>query len=549
MKYLKHIIVFGFALAALGYFAFSERGLQRVHAKFLGGPPLLMTGAPGEGTCVGCHYTYGDTNVGAGHVRITGLPAVYTPGQTYNLTVTVSDPQARSWGFEVTATDAYGRSFTNAQATTATVGTLTVSNNTTMTKRTAAVNGQTRVYVSHLNIEGIYQGRANSASWAFTWTAPSANAGDVTFYASGNAANNQVSPEGDYIYTTLALVKAPSTELLTGLSTYSTPSGSSQLDLTVNGTFDAGSKIVFYGTELMTQVVPGGLAASIPAGLLTEAGAFPVSVKLPNGAMTNTRFLVVSSAVNPHVATTTEAATYSLNVAPGEIATIFGTRLNGVANATSSGFAPAIPLPRTMQNTTVYVNGVPAPLFFTYAFGTQINYQIPYGTKPGTASVVVLRSDGEISRGTVNVVAASPGLFTLSNQGTGQAIAQNAVDNSLNGDPATVPNAKRVKKGEYLVFYGTGAGAQLVDFNTGQSVSVADGVASGANPIIATATTPTVTVGGKAANVAFSGLSPSFVGVWQLNVQVPADAPSGASVDVVITYGGATAKTLTVAVE
>jgi uncharacterized protein (TIGR03437 family) len=545
MKLLKQTIVFAFALAAVIYFAFSERGPVRVHAKFLGGPPLSMTGAPGEGTCVGCHYTYGEPNTGAGHVRIVGLPAVYTPNQTYNVTVTVADPQARSWGFETTALDALGRSALNANGTSPTVGNLSGTDDLTTTKRTSAVDGKTRIYISHFT-NGIQQGQANSASWTFQWTAPNANAGDVTFYASGNAANNQVSPENDYIYTTMAVVKSPNAEKLAGFSAYSASSGSSQVDLTVQGTFDSGAKIVFYGSELTTQSVTGGLSASVPSNLLTTAGAYPVAVREASGAVTNTRFFVVSSGVSASTVATADAASYIPTVAPGQIASLFNLGLplgNGVA------LAPAIPLPLTMQNATVYVNGVPAPLYYTSAL--QFNVQIPFSTPTGTANVLVFKSDGAISRGTVTVRGGSPSLFTINQQGTGQAVAQNAVDNSLNGDPATgaVPGMKRVKKGDYLIFYGTGLGSQLVNFSTGQPVKVSDGVAAGANPIIATATTPTVTIGGKQATVAFSGLSPAFVALWQLNVQIPLDAPSGAAVDVVINYGGVASRVVTVAVE
>jgi uncharacterized protein (TIGR03437 family) len=537
MKYLKQSIIFAFALGALAYFSFSERGPRGVHAKFLGGPPLSMTGAPGEGTCVGCHYTYGEPNKGLGHVRVTGLPAVYTPGQTYNLTVTVSDPQARSWGFEMTAVDATG--------TSTAVGNLTVADSVTTAKRAAPTpDGKTRTYLSHFT-GGIYQGQANSASWSFTWTAPNASVGDIIFYASGNAANNQVSPEDDYIYTTAAVVKSPNADRLTALSAYSASSGATQVDLTVQGTFDAGAKIVFYGTELTTQAVAGGLSASIPANLLGATGAYPVAVKQPSGALTNTRFFALSSAVNPQAATTTEGASYTLNVAPGSIASLFGTRL--VVSNTGLGVAPSIPLPLALKSSTVYVNGVPAPLY--YAGDTQMNFQIPFGTAPGTASVVVLRGDGEISRGMANILAAAPALLTTNQQGTGQVLAQNAVDYSLNGDPASLPGAKRVKKGDYLIFYGTGTGADLVDFTTRQSVKVADGMSAGASPLVATAATPTVTIGGKAATVGFSGLHPVYVGVWQLNVQVPPDAPSGAAVDVVISYAGGASKTVTVAVE
>lgn len=546
MKYLKHSIVIAFALATLGYFAFGKRDSMNVHAKADPGPPLLRTGAPGEGTCVGCHYTFGDTNVGLGNVRIIGLPAVYTPGQTYNLTLKVSDPQARSWGFELTAIDANGRSSTDTNGLSPVIGNLDIQGSPTMLKRTASVGDKTRIYLSHA-FAGIQAGQANYGTWSFTWTAPSADAGDIIFYAAGNATDNQVTPEGDYIYTTRAVVKSPTSELLTSLSSYSIASGSVPTTLTVQGTFDAGSKIVFYGNELTAQAVTGGLSATIPSNLLSDVGAFPVAVKLSNGALTNTRFLSLSSAVNPDTATTVDAATYSTNVTPGEIVSLFGT--NRFISGTGSAQAPAIPLPITMQNTVVYVNGVPAPLFYTRA--DQINFQIPFNTATGTASVVVLRGDNEITRGTVNVAAKAPTLFTISQLGSGQAVAENAVDNSLNGDPATgaVPGMKRAKKGEYLVLYGTGTGAQLVDFNTRQPITISSGVSAGASPLAATAVTPTVTIGGKTANVIYSGLHPVYVGLWQLNVQVPTDAPSGAAVEIIIDYGGVTSKPLTVAIE
>jgi uncharacterized protein (TIGR03437 family) len=534
MKHLKQSIVIAFALGALLFFAFSERGVK-AYSYFP--PPLTMTGAPGEGTCLGCHSTYAELNVGAGSVRITGLPPTYTPGNTYTLTVTVTDPQADRWGFELTAIDAIGSSV-NA-------GSFNITDSATTIKRNDTVSGRTRTYISH-NGGGVFLGQTKSGSWSFTWTAPPASAGDVVFYAAGNAATRG-QPEYDYIYTATAIARSPNAENLTGLSAYSASSGATQVDLTVQGTFDAGAKIVFYGTELTTQAVTGGLSASISSSsnLLSTPGAYPVAVRLSSGALTNTRFFALSSAVNPQAATTTEGASYTLNVAPGSIASLFGTRL--VVSNTGLGVAPSIPLPLALKSSTVYVNGVPAPLY--YAGDTQMNFQIPFGTAPGTASVVVLRGDGEISRGTANILAAAPALLTTNQQGTGQVLAQNAVDYSLNGEPANLPGAKRVKKGDYLIFYGTGTGADLVDFTTRQPLKVSDGVSAGASPLVATAATPAVTIGGKAATVGFSGLHPVYVGVWQLNVQVPPDAPSGAAVDVVISYAGGASKTVTVAVE
>src|SRR5207248_1999124 len=110
--------------------------------------------------------------------------------------------------------------------------------------------------------------------------------------------------------------------------------------------------------------------------------------------------------------------------------------------------------------------------------------------------------------------------------------------------------AKRAKKGEYVTLYGSGAGAQFVAFGTSQPLAVNDGEAASGNPLAATTTKPVVTIGSIASpDVFFSGLAPGFVGLWQLNVQVPPNAPSGAAVDLIITLGAGTSKTVTIAIE
>ncbi len=53
-----------------------------------------------------------------------------------------------------------------------------------------------------------------------------------------------------------------------------------------------------------------------------------------------------------------------------------------------------------------------------------------------------------------------------------------------------------------------------------------------------TVTVPKVTLGGVEAPVAFAGMSPQFVAVYQVNVTVPADAPTGDAVPLIIEIGG-----------
>jgi len=55
-------------------------------------------------------------------------------------------------------------------------------------------------------------------------------------------------------------------------------------------------------------------------------------------------------------------------------------------------------------------------------------------------------------------------------------------------------------------------------------------------------TIPKVTIGGVEAQVVFSGMSPQFVAVYQVNVIVPAGAPTGDAVPLIIEIGGQTSR-------
>lgn len=635
MQAVKKMIVSSLLFAAICFGALSGKLGHSVHAKISPGPPLGFTGAPGEGTCVGCHYTFNQPNPPntGGKVEITGLPASYASGQSYTVTVTVSHPTARAWGFELTALDLSG--------TSSTIGALTVTTPATVLKRDSSDSGQQRIYLSHGGETGIAQGKPGSNSWSFSWTAPAASVGDVTFYAVGNAANNQISPEDDYIYTTSVKVASPSAgnrapvfsalpdrvagvgdrisfsvaatdpdnhpltvsatrltnatfdsstrrfsftpaanqlgnqqvtftasdgqlqtqqtiqfqvlgeslQALTRLSKNSGPSPyldfsqASAINLTAEGSFGANAAILFNGLPLTSQTTANGLSATVQGSELSAPGAFIVRVRLGNNTLTNARVLALTSAPVPQIATTVDAASYAATVAPGQIVALFGTDLvqgNGVA------ISSVLPLPRSLQNATLYINGVAVPLYFTS--GNQINYQVPYATASGSASVVILRDDGLASYGSVNVSAVAPALFAADASGKGQAAAQNS-DFSTNGDPATNPQARRARKGDYVILYGTGCGAQFVNASNNQPLTAKDGEAATSIPLLATSKLPTVTIGGKNATVYFSGLVPGFVSLWQLNVQVPNEASSGASVDVVVSVGEKTANRVTIAVE
>jgi hypothetical protein len=163
-------------------------------------PPPAVTGAPGENLCSDCH-TGNAVNDGVGSVRIDGVPAAYTPSQTYVLTAVVQRSGQLRWGFELTALK--NSDNTNAGA---------VASTSAFT-RTQAFSGRT--YISHTTLnpgqDGTFSG-SPAGSWTFDWTAPAAGAGTVAFYAAGNAADGTGTQLGDFIYsTTASSMEAPST--------------------------------------------------------------------------------------------------------------------------------------------------------------------------------------------------------------------------------------------------------------------------------------------------------------------------------------------------
>ena len=103
------------------------------------------------------------------------------------------------------------------------------------------------------------------------------------------------------------------------------------------------------------------------------------------------------------------------------------------------------------------------------------------------------------------------------------------------------PGSRPARRGETISIYGAGMGA--VDNPPGP-----DGRAP-ANPLARVTVPVSVQIGGVSANVTFAGLTPGFVGLYQVNAQVPEGSPRGDKVPVVITQGNAQTPPVTIAVE
>ena len=229
------------------------------------------------------------------------------------------------------------------------------------------------------------------------------------------------------------------------------------------------------------------------------------------------------------------AASFAPNeaLAPGSIISVFGRNL-----AEGLNLATELPLSRRLGGATLVVGGIEQPLFFSSE--GQINAQLSFDLQPNSRPQVVVRTQ----RGSgaevigvpepITIAAARPGIFTINQQGTGQGMILNQ-NFSLNSDqtPAAV--------GEVVHVFCTGLGAV--------TNPPASGAAAAGDPLSITMAEPSVTIDGVPARVTFSGLAPGFVGLYQVNVEVPQEVSPGAAIPLMLTISGVPSNTVTIAVE
>jgi uncharacterized protein (TIGR03437 family) len=222
------------------------------------------------------------------------------------------------------------------------------------------------------------------------------------------------------------------------------------------------------------------------------------------------------------------AANYFANraLAPGVIASIFPAGIQFGSETRNFNELPnPLPLPRELAGIEVLVGERPVPLFFVSP--GQINFQIPTDSPASGALDIVVqrRSTGQVlAAGAVQMNEVSPALFTLNATGSGQtaAINQNGTVNSPT-NPA--------QPGTVISLYGTGQGI------------VAGGPPAGepASGIAETGEKPRVLLNNVALdpeNVQFSGLAPGFVGLWQINVLIPATQATGNAIPISVQLRG-----------
>ena len=282
---------------------------------------------------------------------------------------------------------------------------------------------------------------------------------------------------------------------------------------------------------------PGIATLTLSTLASTPVGGLQFTVAGASGVITrSTRAALAVTAPSPppafSSASVVNGASFLAGVSPGSIITILGTNL--ASNVTGIVQASSVPLPTRLMGISVTFNGIPAPLLAVANVNRQeqINLQVPVELAGQTSVTMVVNSNGVLSAPvSVNLLPAAPGIFTTDGS-NGAILHASDFRPAAASDPAL--------RGEDVILYATGLGAVAPVVGTGQAAPSA--------PLPISVVTPVVTVGGVNAIVVFSGLAPGFVGLYQLNIGLPPNVPSGL-LDVIIQTGGLFSNAVKLAVQ
>ncbi len=406
-------------------------------------------------------------------------------------------------------------------------------------------------------------------TWTATTTTKTGGSWLTTTAASGNfpatlgiGANTSGLAPGTYTGTvSIASANTGNTPLTINVSLTVNPSGVLAVDQPqVAFQIVAGSPSPTPSTVNVTNTGPGGAiswsAVVSPSSswltLTPASGATPTPITvgvntqgLPAGQLSATVTISSAGALKPITFTVgltilpgptipsagiVNAASFtaSLGAAPGSLISLFGSNMGPAAGVGAS----TVPLPTALANTQVTIGGFSAPLFYVSA--SQINCQVPWEVAGQTSVQVVVQTGTAVSPpATLTIAAASPGIFTGVINGA-------SVGAILNQDYSQNTPANPAHVGQVIQIFANGQG--VVANQPG------DGAAAPSGPLATTASNPAVLIGGQPAAVGFSGLSPGFVGLWQVNATIPATVTPGTAVSVQIIVGTAISNAATVSI-
>lgn len=232
------------------------------------------------------------------------------------------------------------------------------------------------------------------------------------------------------------------------------------------------------------------------------------------------------AAGGPGPVASVSSADGSAPLAPEAIASGYGANL-----ATTREQAATIPLPFNLEGTTVDVidaNGVLRPAELFYVSPTQVNYQVPPGVATGTASVTVSVNGNPVAFGTAHITAVAPGLFTADSSGKGVAAAA-VFTRHGNGSTAIGSTFQCSASGCTAIPIDLGLDTDLVTLEL-----FGTGIRNHSGAV-------TCKIGSATLPVAYAGPQFTYVGLDQVNVDLPKSLRGAGNVSVALTVDGQTA--------
>jgi uncharacterized protein (TIGR03437 family) len=207
-------------------------------------------------------------------------------------------------------------------------------------------------------------------------------------------------------------------------------------------------------------------------------------------------------------------------IAPGQLLRIRGVCM-GPFEPVFVAYSPGGVLSTSVGGTQITFNGAAAALI-TVSAG-QIIAQAPFELDGQFQAPVKLTYNGVAIQSSIQVQAANPAIFTMTNQPTGPAIAANQ-DGTLNSAANPAP------KGSIVVLYATGTGQTAPPGSDGTDPPNA-ALPAPKLPVIAT-------IGSQNSTIFYAGDAPGFVGLTQLNIGVPTSIMGGGAQPITLEVGG-----------
>jgi uncharacterized protein (TIGR03437 family) len=342
-------------------------------------------------------------------------------------------------------------------------------------------------------------------------------------------------------------IAVPSTDRLTVALAQGAPPLSSGIALTNAGQapLTVGAVTSTGGSWLKATAYPGGAALTIDPGTMAP-GVYTGSVKISSNAANGDITVPVSFQVVPKGPPAIRYQGVVDNgifgagdaVARGDVMVVLGDQLSFEALKVG----PAPPLATQVGGAKVLVNGVEAPMYYS-SYG-QLAFQMPYETPIGAADIQVEREGQRSNKVSLEVVARAPRLLLIGVGSFGAIVNQ---DGSIPMPVGSFPgiNTHPAHVGDTLTMYAIGLGPTSPQPGTGVA-------APSSEPLARVVGTASINfgggIGGTPATPFFAGLTPTYAGLYQLNVTIPSNVPRGI-VNLSVTFSDSTSNSVQIVIE